>query len=783
VPRVKDDLELIQHHITRFDLVGPERIQLSIGQQNEPIMQTLWSRAARTKSCRCTSNLSTATAVARRSTTAASRRRLNLGDVFTVFSSATFATAAVADAKIKANRREKWDKAIEEVRDGLKTRIEDVEPPTQREADEQARNSHNELSTYATEDSWRRTLGLLSTDRTSNTELWSAIHSLSPAKGQESLLEAQLRILEAQLHQANNVEESNESGELRESNGSDREPLNGTFRTSIGQPCREPKTQDHLNKLQDMTLNLVAELRSVKTASQPTESSEPGPHSASIRDRCKAMTERLSEVQHWFSKYSTYAPVSMYLEERLAMNRSIHSILSSKEDGPIIDLMVAKICYNLLISQSPPNITTFNLLILHFTRLEQHSLAAVVVNTLFKRSRFKPDESTIVALLQHYIACNDQKGFESLIRRMRAVDGDMRIARRSIWQLSQPEIQQWARSSKVVRRNDYLYEKVPRTQAIFDSLVVGNFKFYGFRRALRYARAAVREGYSLTQWIFEELAAFCVVRCSVRASISLLQVFLTQFGSTVKPSVPRLDNTTKYWASKVLSVAKSTQTKMLDRKLHAAGLQPLYQSLQIRLRRRLTPTALVRLSLQTSVQKSRQYELVISQFQLKAIEIITSRLPEHLQALYFEATEQLSNKSLPTQHLLILRDILIANSSPQTQRLEALIAVCMSSAIKDVASLPAATRKVEVNVNTAINEGKALAEEAQILSEISAPLSAENGKDKERSARLEEIQKPVGPRSDLPNIRSRIGSIPIPITTMVYDSQENERSSLRSAFA
>ncbi|KAI9722045.1 MAG: hypothetical protein M1812_002005 [Candelaria pacifica] len=85
-------------------------------------MQTLWSRAAQSNcSCRCSSCLSAATAVARRTTTATGRRRLKAGEAFTFFYSSIFATAAVADAKVKENRRNEWDRVISEARDALKS--------------------------------------------------------------------------------------------------------------------------------------------------------------------------------------------------------------------------------------------------------------------------------------------------------------------------------------------------------------------------------------------------------------------------------------------------------------------------------------------------------------------------------------------------------------------------------------------------------------------------------------------------------------------------------------
>src|SRR5450432_2622353 len=81
-------------------------------------MQVIWSRVAQTSSCRCNACLHSATKLARRTTTAASKRQLKASDVFTLCYSAMFATAAVVDAKRKDERRKQWDRAIEEAKAG-----------------------------------------------------------------------------------------------------------------------------------------------------------------------------------------------------------------------------------------------------------------------------------------------------------------------------------------------------------------------------------------------------------------------------------------------------------------------------------------------------------------------------------------------------------------------------------------------------------------------------------------------------------------------------------------
>ncbi|CAL5870945.1 uncharacterized protein PFLUO_LOCUS5187 [Penicillium psychrofluorescens] len=81
-------------------------------------MQSLWSRSAPSQStCRCVSCLNTAAkGITSRSATAASRRKLRIGNSVTLFYTSIFAGAALADARGKDKRRNDWDEKIAAVK-------------------------------------------------------------------------------------------------------------------------------------------------------------------------------------------------------------------------------------------------------------------------------------------------------------------------------------------------------------------------------------------------------------------------------------------------------------------------------------------------------------------------------------------------------------------------------------------------------------------------------------------------------------------------------------------
>ncbi|KAF3385109.1 hypothetical protein F1880_002660 [Penicillium rolfsii] len=81
-------------------------------------MQSMWSRAAPSQSsCRCVSCLSTvASGVTSRSATAASKRKLRIGNSVTALYTSIFAAAALADAKAKIQRRHDLEEKIAAVK-------------------------------------------------------------------------------------------------------------------------------------------------------------------------------------------------------------------------------------------------------------------------------------------------------------------------------------------------------------------------------------------------------------------------------------------------------------------------------------------------------------------------------------------------------------------------------------------------------------------------------------------------------------------------------------------
>jgi hypothetical protein len=486
---------------------------------NAAIMQILWSRAQARAACRCGSCLHAA--IARRTTTAASRRRLKVSDIFTACYSTILATAAFADAKVKEDRRKEWDRVIAEAKAGI--------PANESEAVERT------LSQPISD-----SLGPIIT---SGDKSQPQKYLFKPAWGgngwtvspriQETSLESKLRILDSQLKGAPVSPQSFDEQEVVDLPSPDIDPAHEWVEeTPDGQlPPREPKRELHLRKMEEMIAKLVDRLL-LQTSIFSAESS--GVCSAvlgsnNIRGQMNDIAERIETLRTGFTRLPAYSwiDVESMEEQRSALHRSLsalcHRATPSKSS---IDLMLAKICYNLLISTAPPSIFTYNTLLREFNRLRQPHLTQIVVDSYFFESKLKLNKTTALLILNHYRIKEDPDGFNIMSKRMGGHDKSMRIKRRHTDDLWKESVKEWALTNKVIHREAFLYQKMPRGAAIFHSLICGSLEMKRIRCAIRYVRAALREGIEVTSEALCNIIKNCLAEVDRLAGISLLRAIL-----------------------------------------------------------------------------------------------------------------------------------------------------------------------------------------------------------------------------------------------------------------
>lgn len=498
-------------------------------------MQALFSRTAQARtSCRCMSCGQVAKAVARRTTTAAPKRRVAAGDIFTACYSTLLASAAIADAEVKSERRKQWDRVIEEARNE-KPILEAGERDLEVELEQTTYSKISARSNSAYEDGSSSMLRRPA--RIFDQSHGSAIDS--PL--QERLKELDLRIkesLESMEAVSTTATPATVEGttltdvpEEDVEEWADEDPLPGTG-------FREPRSSLHLSYCEDSTSRLVMQLLGKISIFSDRDSYR---SSKNLSNETKVILEAIEGLHSSFSKFPNFSWGSQDLVRatRLALHQSIYKICQMKTPGERdADSIIAKICYNLLISTTPPNIITYNIMIGELSRLKLHDVAEVIINSYFCDTRFAPTMETIQLMLDHYIAKGDRGGFHDMLDRLRCtlpVDkpgpgkpiGNMRIGMRSVKQLYRPKVQEWAMQQKVLHRNGFLIRKAPRDTGVFESIIRGCLRMKSIRRAIRYLKAAFREGQTIrSEWI-HAIAAECVRSLNHNSAQSLMDAILS----------------------------------------------------------------------------------------------------------------------------------------------------------------------------------------------------------------------------------------------------------------
>jgi hypothetical protein len=478
-------------------------------------MQVLWSRAQARAACRCGSCLHAA--IARRTTTAAGRRRLKVSDLFTACYSTILATAAFADAKVKEDRRKEWDRVIEEAKAGI--------PPNEPEYVEGTQSQPITDSLGPTKSSD----GKPNAQNSLSKPTWGRNGWTAPPRIQETALESKLRILNSKLKEVSISPESVAEQEAVKITSPDIDIDNQWVEEDWDRELqpREPRRQLHLRKMEEMIAKLVDRLLRQTSIYSVESSAAPGPND--IREQMNEMAQRIGMLRTGFTRLPTYSwdDMESVQEQRSALHRSLTALCYRTDPSkPSIDLMLAKVCYNLLISTAPPSIFTYNTLLREFNRLRQPNLTEIVIDSYFYESKLKLTRTTGRLILDHYRIKKDPHGFSAVSKRMGGHDKSMRIKRRHVDVLWMHKVKEWAMTNKVIHREAFLYQKMPREAAIFDSLICGSLEMKRVRCAIRYVRAAFRDGWEVTSETLCKVIKSCLAEFDRLAGISLLRAIL-----------------------------------------------------------------------------------------------------------------------------------------------------------------------------------------------------------------------------------------------------------------
>ncbi|KAH7046782.1 hypothetical protein B0J12DRAFT_138985 [Macrophomina phaseolina] len=522
-------------------------------------MQKLWSRTLRaTKcTCRCHQCLSYSTAVVRRTTTAA-RRRFPALPSSTILYSAIFACAAVADGHAKQQRRDRWDHAIQEAKGELvpggadaDTRAlegreaEDMPERARRdmEVKDAARDFDDgfpDLDTVNPQD-----LAVLLQQAASGAENVEAAEKLmrtrlDKARRIRGAEQRQYEATEKELLEWENAQKYTmlqaRRPEWPENTGPPFDPNSFPPQSLYASDSRKIeglKSRWTRRKLQTMNLSMAKlilrmcehedlGMYPLMRKWDPTlpecwipdnvywvAMKEPERRNKLLDQvnsflastKMPAREERVPEYKPIFGKYPFYEqdPEGDFHRKCHSMNKRIFETFDKCFKGEInVPTLVSSVCEELMVSSAPPNITTYNALLLGFTRLRQGTLANFVLDS-FHEVNMRPDEITCAAALTHYINTSDSRNFTRFLQLMTGLSTSsyaLMLARPSL-SLSHPSTLQKLQNRvfRHPRRPDRLVQKTRPTPRVMNAVVAGLLKFHGLERTIDICASMAADGW------------------------------------------------------------------------------------------------------------------------------------------------------------------------------------------------------------------------------------------------------------------------------------------------
>ena len=530
-------------------------------------MQTVWSRATQARCiCNCPSCASTANAITRRATTVTARRTVRVGNIFTVSLSSLAAGLAFADSTQKDKRRKQWDKVIAEARAAV-----------------EATDIRQQIRLAALSDEARA----LDTEELRVAKLRAAAKRESQEIGAWEVEGSQERDRCIPIA-ANRIDTwldvfdwAREQRKLREKSGFqdwkgppliplrslskeqlDRLFSDGRFlRRFYGRPdCNnlvDEQSKSHLSIKQIRTQEWSVAKLVLKLLLYASERSlQPVCPSFSLLcdllkgketlARLQYANERLCALnapgtRHFCYEEFEYPESPNYdhmrageYEQKPALNLSLRSLLETIKQETDLSNVMSWICYDLLTARSPPNIYTYNMLLVHFSEFDKGFLVKAVLTSM-RESHIKPNEITHTTLLRFFTTINNGIGFSDCWHRMEGYRKPRALAHPE--QFIHPALK--SRYRIVGKNQDGIIEKARMNGQVYEALIVGAMRFLGAQIAMQYYRSMISEGWSPGPGIFVAILQDCCLKLDWTLGIAVLE----QLESTAK----RLSTLTYEW--------------------------------------------------------------------------------------------------------------------------------------------------------------------------------------------------------------------------------------------
>lgn len=445
-------------------------------------MQTIWTRVAQVRaSCHCPQCKSATNAVARRAAATATRPAPRLWTSSTVWYSGIFAVAATLDLGVKQQRREQWNKAISDVKqelsqssdaDANRAFLDSLEEETVASADMRDNLDSSPLRTHVPE--WPASTGQeRQTNKLPPQSIYTdnrkkAKHMLDrwhPKKLERTRLSIDALQLEffVELHRRGWHEEAAAA-------------VPAWYAERILQPL---ETIDKALRRKHIDLNAVYCMQGKYTMTGEDEQGA------------------LARFAQW-KRSEGDVPLCDYAQDEMGhyhsiahdLNTSLGTLFDKGRDCTLSQpAALAKVFYNLSLSSAPPNVDTFNTLILGLSDIGTRRLVEGSIHSMHC-AKMRHNEVSLASILNYWTMTGNEEEFQYWFHLMRGEWGGLALA--------QPGVEITQSSQGRLKWKGIKIVQLPSpTPMVFSALIKGVIKFSGFDAALDVCETAREEGWGL----------------------------------------------------------------------------------------------------------------------------------------------------------------------------------------------------------------------------------------------------------------------------------------------
>ncbi|VUC35168.1 unnamed protein product [Clonostachys rosea] len=189
---------------------------------------------------------------------------------------------------------------------------------------------------------------------------------------------------------------------------------------------------------------------------------------------------------------------------------------------------IGRVCYNLLISVYPPDMHTFNSLIIELNGMHLTPFSERIVHGFFWDTYLKPAPSTFAAILAHYSLTRNHGMFMRTIACIVGLDARSGAKFHIDAALDDPLYRGWAMNTRDrTMVGDYIYEHLPLNRLVVEEILRGLIRFHMIQEALVLFTTCIRRGVALTTTTIRQVFDACVLTLDWSAGVTLFQQIST----------------------------------------------------------------------------------------------------------------------------------------------------------------------------------------------------------------------------------------------------------------